>query len=67
MEERKARRKAKKEQERFAIDPIKAKKMSSVDKNPFRKKPLPQVTSPMIESIRTANIEENKESKLNIS
>jgi hypothetical protein len=41
MEERKARRKAKKEAERFSLDPIKPKKMTSVDKNPFRKKALP--------------------------
>lgn len=54
MEERKAKRKAKALSSKFNIDPISENK-SKVDKNPFRKKELPKVTSPFRESIREEN------------
>ena len=39
-EERKERRKSKAKNSKFNIDPIK-ERTKTVDKNPFRKKPLP--------------------------
>ena len=58
-EERKERRKTKAKNSKFSIDPINERK-KTVDKNPFRKKPLPQITSPLRSSIRDENIEAKK-------
>ena len=59
-EERKERRKSRAKNSKFNIDPIK-ERTKTVDKNPFRKKPLPQITSPMRASIREENIEAKKQ------
>jgi len=59
-EERKERRKSRAKNSKFSIDPI-AERKKTVDKNPFRKKPLPTITSPMRASIREENIEAKKQ------
>lgn len=67
MEERKERKRLRAEANKFKIDPISEKKVY-VDKNPFRKKPLPKVISPLkqVDQIQDDN-DRDKSTDLNLS